>query len=204
MRTRLTINLPTLVLNKGWTPISIMPVKKAITKVVSDLAQILDPETYILYSFEEWMLLPVNDEDRFIQTSHSKVKVPEIVVLSDYDRFPKREVKLTRRNLLIRDNFTCQYTGKKINMEEATMDHVVPRSRGGGSTWDNLVMCCLEVNSKKADRTPVEAGLVLLKKPEKPKWNPIYARFAKLAAENVPESWKKFINVEGNPFRESS
>jgi len=202
MKQRSTITLPTLVLNKGWTPISIMPVKKAITKVMSDLARIVDPNDYQLYAFEDWMMLPVAEGDLFIPTSNSKVRVPEIIVLQEYEKLPLREVKLTRRNLLIRDNYTCQYTGKRINMDTATMDHVVPRSRGGGSTWENLVMCCLDINSKKADRTPDEAGLKLLKKPERPKWSPVYARFARLASSTIPSSWSKFIKFEGNPFGE--
>lgn len=202
MKQRSTITLPTLVLNKGWTPISIMPVKKAITKVMSDLARIVDPDDYQLYTFEDWMSLPVKEGEPFISTSHAKVRVPEIIVLQEYEKLPQREVKLSRRNLLIRDNYTCQYTGKRINMDTATMDHVIPRSKGGGSTWENLVMCCLDINAKKADRTPDEAGLKLLKKPERPKWNPIYARFARLASSAVPSSWSKFIKVDGNPFGE--
>lgn len=202
MKQRSTITLPTLVLNKGWTPISIMPVKKAITKVMSDLARIVDPDDYQLYTFEDWMNLPVKEGEPFISTSHAKVRVPEIIVLQEYEKLPQREVKLSRRNLLIRDNYTCQYTGKRINMDTATMDHVIPRSKGGGSTWENLVMCCLDINAKKADRTPDEAGLKLLKKPERPKWNPIYARFARLASSAVPSSWSKFIKVDGNPFGE--
>jgi len=202
MKQRSTITLPTLVLNKGWTPISIMPVKKAITKVMSDLARIVDPDDYQLYTFEDWMNLSVKEGDLFISTSHSKVRVPEIIVLQEYEKLPQREVKLSRRNLLIRDNYTCQYTGKRITMDTATMDHVIPRSKGGGSTWENLVMCCLDINAKKADRTPDEAGLKLLKKPERPKWNPVYARFARLASSAVPPSWSKFIKVDGNPFGE--
>lgn len=196
---RSSVNLPTLVLNKGWTAISIMPVKKAVTKVLSDLAKIMD-EDYVLYDFEEWMKLPVRDGERFIQSANQQIRVPQIIVLSDYDRLPHREVKLTRRNLLIRDNFTCQYTGKPISMDTATIDHVRPRSKGGNSTWENLVMCCLDVNAQKADRTPQEAGLKLLKQPVKPKWSPVYARFARLASSNIPEIWEKFIKVEGNPF----
>lgn len=202
MKQRSTITLPTLVLNKGWTPISIMPVKKAITKVMRDLARIVDPDDYQLYTFEDWMNLPVKEGDLFISTYHSKVRVPEIIVLQEYEKLPQREVKLSRRNLLIRDNYTCQYTGKRITMDTATMDHVIPRSKGGGSTWENLVMCCLDINAKKADRTPDEAGLRLLKKPERPKWNPVYARFARLASSAVPPSWSKFIKVDGNPFGE--
>lgn len=193
MKSRMAINLPTLVLNKGWMPISIMPVKKAIPKVLSDLAKILDPSTSSLLTFEEWMTLEVDEDQPYIQTPHSKIRVPEIIVLSEYDKVPQREVKLTRRNLLIRDNFTCQYTGIPITMDSATIDHVIPRSKGGKSTWDNLVMCCLEVNAKKADRTLAESGLKLLKKPVKPKWNPVYARFAKLTSSSSPESWKLYL-----------
>jgi 5-methylcytosine-specific restriction endonuclease McrA len=173
MVTQSSITMPTLVLNKSWTPVSICTAKKAIAKTMLGLAQILDPESYILYNFEDWMTLPVREGERIIRTSRTEIRVPEIVVLSEYERLPQREVKLTRRNLLVRDNYTCQYTGRRISMDTGTIDHVIPRSRGGLSTWDNLVMCCLEVNAKKADRTPDEAGLKLLKKPERPKWSPI-------------------------------
>ena len=200
MATQSSITMPTLVLNKSWSPVSICTTKKAIAKTMLGLAHILDPETYILYNFEDWMTLPVREGEKAIRTSRTEVRVPEIIVLSEYERLPQREVKLTRRNLLIRDNYTCQYTGRRISMDTGTIDHVVPRSRGGASTWENLVMCCLEVNAKKADRTPDEAGLKLLKKPERPKWSPVYARFARLASSNVPSSWTQFVKVEGNPF----
>ena len=194
------MSLPTLVLNKGWIPISITPVHKAITKSMVGLAMILNVEDFSLHAFEDWMQMPVNDNDRYIATPRTRIKVPEIIVLTEYERFPLREVRLTRRNLLIRDNYTCQYTGVKITYENGTIDHIIPRSRGGKSTWNNLVMCCLEVNARKADRTPEEAGLRLLKKPEKPKWSPIFARFARLATEAVPKSWHKFVTLDGNPF----
>lgn len=200
MAVKSSILMPTLVLNKSWTPVSICTAKKAIAKTMLELAYIMDPDTYILHNFDDWMSLPVREGDRSIKTSRNYIRVPEIIVLSEYERLPQREVKLTRRNLIIRDNYTCQYTGKPITMENGTIDHVKPRSRGGASTWENLVMCCLEVNAKKADRTPEEAGLKLLKKPEKPKWSPIYARFARLASSNVPLSWHQFVKVEGNPF----
>jgi hypothetical protein len=164
------------------------------------LALILEPDSYTLYEFDDWIKLPVHDHHKFIRTPRTKIRVPEIVILTEYERLPMRDVRLTRRNLLIRDNYTCQYTGEKITYETGTIDHIIPRSRGGKSTWENLVMCCLEVNARKADRTPEEAGLRLLKKPERPKWSPIYARFARLATTHVPSSWMKFITVDGNPF----
>jgi 5-methylcytosine-specific restriction endonuclease McrA len=200
MQTRSNLSLPTLVLNKAWVPISITPVGKAISKSMLGLAYLMDVDNYALHSFEAWQELQLNTNDKYIRTTRSFIKVPEIMVLADYERLPMREVRLTRRNLLIRDNYMCQYTGQKISIDEATVDHVIPRSRGGASTWENLVMCCKDVNSRKADRTPEEAGLRLLTKPQKPKWSPIYARFARLATAHVPQSWLKFITVEGNPF----
>ena len=191
------MNLPTLVLNKAWVPISITPVKKAISKSMLGLALLLDVDDYSLYSFDDWITLTV-DGYKSIKTTRNPIRVPEIIVLTEYERFPLRDVRLTRRNLLVRDNFTCQYTGVKIGLDDGTIDHIIPRSRGGLSTWENLVMCCKEVNAKKANRTPEEAGLHLLKKPEKPIWSPIYARFARLAAHNVPQSWMKFIETEIN------
>lgn len=195
-----TMNLPTLVLNKSWIPISITPVRKAISKTMLGLSEILDVVNYNLYDFDSWMQLEVDDNRNYIRTSRKNIRIPEVIVLTDFERMPSREVRLTRRNLLIRDMYTCQYTGQKISYDDGTIDHVIPRSRGGKSTWDNLVMCTKEVNARKADRTPDEANLRLLKKPEKPKWSPIYARFAKLATTNVPESWFRFIDINGNPF----
>lgn len=190
------MNLPTLVLNKSWVPISITPVKKAISKSMIGLAWLLDTEDFSLYNFDDWMNLSITDHCKKIKTSRKDIRLPEIIVLTEFERFPLRDVRLTRRNLLIRDNYTCQYTGAKITADDGTIDHVIPRSRGGKSTWENLVMCCKEINAKKADRTPDEANLKLLQKPEKPKWSPIYARFARLAAHNVPKSWLKFIQSE--------
>lgn len=195
-----TMSMPILVLNKSWIPISITTVRKAITKTMLGLAEIMDVDSYVLHNFEAWMNLRVQDETKIIRTTKSIIRLPEIIVLTEYERLPVKEVRLTRRNLLIRDNFTCQYTGKKITADTATIDHVIPRSKGGKSTWENLVMCTRDINFAKADRTPEEAKLKLLKKPERPKWSPIYARFAKLAAANVPNSWLRFINIEGNPF----
>lgn len=200
MQAKSNLALPTLVLNKAWVPISITPVGKAISKSMLGLAWLMDIETYALHTFDDWQQVKITEKDKFIRTTRNSIKVPEIIVLSDYERLPMRDVRLTRRNLLIRDNYMCQYTGRKISIDEATIDHVIPRSRGGASTWENLVMCCKEVNSQKADRTPEESGLRLLNKPQKPKWSPIYARFARLATMNVPESWMKFITIEGNPF----
>ena len=187
--------LPTLILNSAWQPISVGSVRHAIIKVMSGVARFVDDETYCLYDLEGWMELPPLPDKESIALAHdARMRVPEVVVLKNYDRFPEREVKLTRRNLLIRDGFTCQYTGKRVSAAEATIDHIQPQSRGGRTTWENVVIACVEANRRKADRTPDEAGMRLLTRPMKPEWSPLYSRFSRVTSSmKIPESWQKFI-----------
>jgi 5-methylcytosine-specific restriction endonuclease McrA len=195
---RSSIKLPVLELNRAWNPISIVPVRRAMLKVGKGRALILDARdpSYPTYTLDQWVCLDPSDDEDFIQTAHARIRVPEIIILTEYDKTDLREVKLSRRNLLIRDGYTCQYTGKPLNMKTATIDHVIPQSKGGATSWDNLVICSSEANAKKADKTLSESGYKLAKKPAKPKWSPIYARFAHLASSTVPETWKHFIKVD--------
>ena len=118
-----------------------------------------------------------------------RLRVPEVIVLADYDRLPTAAVSFSRRNIFKRDHWACQYCGCQPGSEELTIDHVVPRSQGGTSTWENCVLACIGCNKRKADRTPHQAGMRLRKVPVRPTWKPIYAR------DSVRiESWSKFIS----------
>jgi len=172
-----TLVSPTLVLNKSWMAIRIEPAKRSFTKVFKGRAQLMDEEDFGLYDWEQWF-------ETF------GFRVPEIIVLSSYNKIPRTSIKLTRKNLMIRDDFTDQYTGDRLSPKDATIDHVIPRSRGGKNIWENVVLCHQKVNEKKGNRTPEDAGLVLLNKPKKPHWNPLYSKIV----SNRPESWSKFIN----------
>lgn len=200
---------PTLVLNKSWSAVGIDPLRKALKKTFKDRAKLLDEETFAVYSWEEWVdmfgIYATEDEItadgrwKYIETTKRDnekrafyVRAPEIIVLTKFNKLPRQDIKLNRRNLLIRDGFRCQYTGKLLNLKNMTFDHVVPISRGGKTTWDNLVSCSLEANMKKANRTLEECGYKLKKKPEKPKWHPLYTYFT----PNRPKSWEKFINTD--------
>jgi len=97
------------------------------------------------------------------------------ITLTDYDRLPAAAVSFSRRNIFKRDHFTCQYCGRQPAAEELTLDHVIPRSQGGESRWDNCVLACLECNKRKADRTPQQARMRLKHQPVRPQWNPLYA-----------------------------
>lgn len=194
------LNKPTLVLNSGWNPITLTSVRKSIVKVCTGLGYFLEPKSYLLHNFESWITLPVEDEDNAIVASSGlRIKIPEILVLKSYSSFPHKQVKLTRRNLLIRDGFRCQYSGKRVSAREATIDHIIPQSRGGKHVWENVVICSVDVNSKKANKTPEEANMKLLTNPCQPKWSPIYSKFSRVAMKGTcPESWNQFIKQKEN------
>lgn len=185
-----------LVLNRGYVPVDVICVRDAISNAYRDIAHIVDSD-YTEYTWDDWydmFSIPLNEESngRYVIGKTFKVKVPEVVILNDFKSVPNRTVKLTRRHLYIRDAGVCQYSGKKLSSRDATWDHVIPRSRGGKNTWDNLVLCCPHINRQKDARTPEEAGLKLLRKPFKPKWHPIYNSYLK----KRPESWYKFVKKE--------
>jgi 5-methylcytosine-specific restriction endonuclease McrA len=149
----------------------------------------VDPADYQTYTWEDWSKLRPRGDERFIQAVRFRLRVPEVITLTDYDRLPSAAVAFSRRNIFKRDHYTCQYCGRQPGNEELTIDHVVPRSQGGQSRWDNCVLACLACNHRKADRTPQQAGMRLRKAPAQPKWNPLYA-----AHEVRIESWSKFIS----------
>jgi 5-methylcytosine-specific restriction endonuclease McrA len=115
--------------------------------------------------------------------------VPEVITLTEYDRLPAALVTFSRRNIFKRDHYTCQYCGKQPGAEELTVDHVIPRARGGQSRWDNCVLACVECNKRKADRTPEQAKMRLKREPVQPIWNPLYA-----AHDLRIASWSKFVS----------
>jgi len=128
-------------------------------------------------------------EPRVVYTTRGPVRGPEVIRLPNYNDVPDMEIRLTRRNLLLRDGFTCQYCGKRVTINTFTVDHVMPRSKGGQGTWTNFAVACFPCNVKKRDRTPQEAGMRLLSKPGKPKWYPLTMRFH----HKMPVSWERFL-----------
>lgn len=182
---------PVLQLNKSWLPVYVTTVREAIVDLANGTCSVVDTESYVLYDWSSWVALPVLDDQPFIQCAHQKVRAPEWIVLASYDKIPRVDVKLNMRNLWLRDGGRCQYTGRKLSLREATKDHVMPESRGGGNTWENLVTCCPHVNKKKGNKTPKEAGLTLLSEPRKPKWSPLFSAVHKF--ERYPRSFQVFL-----------
>lgn len=180
---------PTLVLNRNWQPVAVSTVSRALVLVWNGVARVVDPRDFQLYDWADWSQLQPDGEEPVIRTCRLQLRVPEVITLTTYDRLPTQQVAFSRRNLFQRDRFMCQYCGIQPGSEELTIDHVMPRSRGGLTTWDNCVLACVECNKRKADRTPTEAHMHLRSHPKRPRWKPLYA-----ARAVVPESWSQFIS----------
>lgn len=133
----------------------------------------------------------VEDPYAWVRTVRMQLAVPKVIRLLGYDKLPRTGVKLNRRNIFARDHNHCQYCRRKFPMTELSLDHVVPRSQGGGTSWENLVCCCVKCNTKKGGRTPKQAQMPLAKKPVRPKTNPVLSiRIGK----GKYKSWKAFLD----------
>lgn len=184
------LDLPTLVLNRHWTPVHVTAVRHALALVCKGQALIVCPGTYAAHNFSEWIERGAERGAPVVRGIGFELEAPEVIVLGRYAKVPPRGVAFNRRNLHRRDEETCQYCGTRIAPERLTIDHVMPVSRGGKTEWENCVLACHRCNGKKADRTPREASMRLLRQPEKPSWSPRYAAYAR---GGRPTSWEKFI-----------
>ncbi|MCZ6691231.1 MAG: HNH endonuclease [Planctomycetota bacterium] len=179
-----------LVLNRSWVAISTTPVRSALSLVYQEIAHVILPDTYETFDFNSWADLKLAEGEHSIRTVRWEIKIPEVILLRFYDRVPKREVPFSRRNIYKRDLYVCQYCGSRPGSRELSIDHIVPRSQGGKSTWVNCVLACTNCNAYKANRSLVSASMRLIKQPRRPRWP---ARFA-LPMGSVRTSWSKFIN----------
>jgi len=188
-----------LVLNRHWQAINIRTPQDAFCQMATGVATALDielgddarAEALRPVTWDEWITLPVREGDHAVRTARGAIRVPTVIVAVNFAKVPKKRPKLSAKNIRERDGNRCQYTGKLLNPDEGSLDHVVPRSRGGADTWENLVWSAKDVNQRKADRLPHEAGLKLLSVPRAPKELPVTALIRN--AHGVAE-WKLFLN----------
>lgn len=166
-----------LVLNRNWQPINTRTPAEAFCQIATGAATALDVsgEAIRPVTWAEWLTLPLREGDRAVQTIRGPVRVPTVIVAVNFARVPKRRPTLNARNIRERDGNRCQYTGRVLAPGEGNLDHVVPRSRGGRDSWDNLVWAAREVNTRKGNRLPHEAGLKLLRSPVAPREVPVTA-----------------------------
>ena len=182
-----------LVLNRNWQAINIRTPADAFCQLATNVATALDilgDEHIRPVTWDEWITLPVRDGDHAVLTLRGPIRVPTVIVAVNYARVPRKRPKLCARAIRERDGNRCQYTGRLLHPDEGSLDHVVPRSRGGADTWENIVWSAKEVNQRKADRLPHEAGLKLLNVPRTPKEMPVTAQLRN--AHGVAE-WKLFL-----------
>lgn len=160
-----------LVLNRNYQPVHITNVKRAFSLLYQGIARAID-EQYKLYAFEDWAALSATED--CITTVNRSIRIPRVVVLSAYEYLPKGRVRFSRLNIYARDHDTCQYCARTLPRSELNLDHVLPRSQGGKTTWENVVCSCVPCNLKKGGRTPEQANMKLLKKPTRPRWTPLF------------------------------
>jgi 5-methylcytosine-specific restriction endonuclease McrA len=161
-----------LLLNATYEPLAVLSVKRA--------AKLVGKERVV----------PAAAEQVVVSQTGSTLAVPIVLRLKVYINVPKRNTpRWTRRGVFVRDDNRCAYCGRLLKRGELTVDHVIPVSRGGGSTWGNTVTACAPCNQRKADRTPHEAGMRLLIEPKTPRTNYL------LAAGDIPASWKLWIEL---------
>ncbi len=188
-----------LVLNKLFMAIHIISVRRAFCLLCKDLAEVvtLEEGQFATYDFSTWREVSDyrarhfrQEDDDWVRTVDREIQVPRVIRLFAYDKLPRQTVKFNRRNIFARDNNQCQYCGKKFPTTELSLDHVVPRSQGGQSTWENIVCACVACNVRKGGRTPKEAHMALIRKPEKPKRSPMLN--LKLTHRKY-QSWRTFL-----------
>ncbi len=188
-----------LVLNKLYVAVRIVTARRAFAMLCREMAEIIHVEDgrYTTYDFTTWTQVSEfrrayeRDQHDWVRTVRYEIAVPRIIRLLSYDRLPRHQVKLNRRNLFARDRNRCQYCNHLFPTSELTLDHVIPRSQGGKDSWENLVCACVPCNARKGGRTPAQANMKLVRTPIKPKRNPMIS--IRLGNEKY-QSWKAFLD----------
>lgn len=162
-----------LVLNQSYEPICVTSPRKAMILIYLLKAEVIEAH-----------------QNRYIRSVNQRFPFPSVIRLGRYINIPYKKIELSRKNILRRDNNKCQYCGKKL--PNLTIDHVLPKSRGGGDTWENLVAACVKCNNIKGNRTPDEAGMKLLTQPKRPN----HIMFIKHYIGNYENSWKQFLFMD--------
>lgn len=161
---------PVLVLNRNYQPVRITDAQQGFSLLYLGRARALDA-SYEPHDFEAWAARVPEEGDEAIGTVSGAICVPRVLLLPYYSRVPRGPLRLSRRHVYMRDDYTCQYCRGKPGLKELNLDHVLPRSRGGGSTWENLVTSCRTCNLRKGWATPEECGMRLARPPVRPSWS---------------------------------
>ncbi|MGA2033064.1 MAG: HNH endonuclease [Thermoguttaceae bacterium] len=189
-----------LVLNRLYMAVHVIGVRRAFALLCRELAEVVHCEEgmFVNYTFDSWREVSrqrsrfKQPQDDWIRAVNFEIQVPRVIRLLVFDRLPRQHLHLNRRNVLARDGHSCQYCGRHFPIHQLSLDHVIPRSRGGGTTWENIVCACLACNVKKGGRTPHEAKMTLVHRPAKPQRNPLL--LLKLGNPKY-ESWRTWLDA---------
>jgi 5-methylcytosine-specific restriction endonuclease McrA len=180
-----------LVLNRVYQPVHITSVRRAFSLLYQGAAKAID-EQFQLFDFDSWSELAAAAHEDAVGTVGRRIRVPRVIVLAVYERMPKTRVRFSRFNIYARDENTCQYCGVRLPRADLNLDHVIPRSRGGATTWENVVCSCVPCNLRKGGRTPDEAGVRLLRLPGRPRWTPMFRSATRRA---FYREWRPFLSL---------
>lgn len=190
------LNSKVLVLNRSYLPVHVTSVKRAFALLYQGVARAVD-EQYRTFDFASWRDLAVEVNHEKLGVVGGFVRVPRVLLLVAYERVPKRHVRFSRFNIYARDNNTCQYCGRRLPRTELNLDHVIPRSRGGSSTWENVVCSCHACNRRKGGKTPEEASMLLIAKPKRPQWTPFSTEIFSLRRYR---EWMPFLSTVDSAY----
>ena len=185
-----------LVLNRSWQAIHVKSPSEALSMMYTDSATGLDiigQDSMVPYQWKDWIKLPYDEQSEYVKTINGEIKIPKVIVLCKFNKVPMKRPKFSLNGVWNRDNGICQYTGKKLSKNEGNVDHVIPVSRGGKTDWSNCVLSSKKVNAQKANKTPEEAGLTLIKPPVIPRHLPVTLYIKN--KYNIKE-WEMFLNFE--------
>lgn len=180
-----------LVLNRSFIPIHVTTVKRAFVLLYQGLAKAVDRQ-YETFDFQTWSELAVASDHDTIGLVNRVIRVPRVILLMTYNHIPRRHVRFSRYNIYLRDGNVCQFCGGHYPRSELNLDHVIPRSQGGKTTWENVVTSCIPCNRRKGGGSPAEARMKLVRHPVRPRWTP----FMDLSLKEVRyEEWRPFFNI---------
>ena len=187
------LNLNVLVLNKVWQPIHTCSVRRALKLLCLGHAQVVESEgeaKYQTHDLGSWLEASATAAGHVVRTVGYAIRAPKVIVLAMYDKLPAKEVKFTRHNVFLRDNFTCQYCREVFAESDLNLDHVTPRDKGGKTRWDNIVTSCFGCNTRKANKLPHEANMFPKTQPRAPIWRPLFGFRRK---GGIDDSWESFL-----------
>jgi len=199
------LNSSVLVLNRLFLPIHVTSVRRAFSLLYRETASAVN-ENYETFDFGSWSERggSLNGSGDYIRTLSGPIPVPRVIVLRHFDRVPSRHVRFSRANVFSRDTLTCQYCLSMPPRSQLNLDHVIPRSQGGRTTWENVVCCCVSCNRRKGGRTPVQAGFRLPRKPVRPRWTPLLSvapskvRYREWRPFLIPSDYSSMTSSDGS------